>query len=120
MGIYGSSGRTHNPLAVLALLVGVVGAACSLVLWLFQANPDGELIGTIASRLGAGALVGDRLLVIALVCGGVAVGLAIVGSLGGRMGGSGVVAVVLGAIALSFPILSSLDVITRPLSRGLP
>jgi hypothetical protein len=120
MGIYGSSGRTHNPLAVLALGVGAIGATCSLILWVYQANPDGDLIRTISDRLGSGALLGDRMTVIALVCGGIAVALAIVGSLGGRMGGSGVVAVLLGAIALSFPILSSVDVISRPLSRGFP
>jgi hypothetical protein len=120
MGIYESSGHANNPLGFLAFLVGVVGAASALLMWVYQYAPDNGVIDSISARLGTGELLGDRLVMTAAICGGVACGLAIISSLGGKARGSAIFALVLGVVALSFPVLSSLDVIARPLAERLP
>lgn len=120
MGIYHSSGRAANPLGVVSMLVGAVGAFASVVLWAYQYDPGGALVRSIATKLGPGIALGDGLVTTALVCGGASVAMVIAGSLGGRLRGSAVVAIVLGVVALSYPILSKLDIITRPLIHRLP
>src|SRR5262245_15560033 len=118
MGIYQSSGQARDPLGIVALGVGVVAAASAVVMWAYQANPNGTLVRSVSANLGAGALLGDRLVMVALVSGALAVGLGVIASLGGRARGTAVAALVLGAIGLSYPILTSLDVIRRPLERS--
>lgn len=115
MGIYQSSGRTRNPLGAVAVLVGVVGAGSSAVLWAYQYSPSGPLVRSIASNLGPGIALGDSLVLLAAICGGLAVVMAIAGSLGGSMRGSSVLAVVFGVIALSYPVLTWFQVVSRPL-----
>lgn len=119
MGIYESSGRTHDPLGIVALGAGAVSAASGLIMWAYQLDPNGALVRSVSARLGAGALLGDRLVMIDLIAGAAAVGLAVIASMGGRAKGTAVAALVLGVIGLSYPILSSLDVIRRPLENTL-
>jgi hypothetical protein len=119
MGIYQSSGQTRDPLGIVALGVGALAAACAVVMWAYQVDPHGALVRSVSARLGAGALLGDRLVMVALVGGGIAVALGVIASLGGRAKGTAVAALVLGAIGLSYPILASLDLIRRPLERTL-
>ena len=119
MGIYESSGHTRNPVGVIAVLVGLVAAASGLALWGYQYAPDSALIASIAGHLGAGSLLGDRLVTVAGIGGAIACGLAVITSLTGTGKASVVVALVLGVIGASFPVLSSLDVITRPLAHRL-
>jgi hypothetical protein len=120
MGIYQSSGRTRDPLGVVCVLVGAIGAAASAVLWAYQYGPGGLLIRSVASKLGPGLGLGDGLILFAAVCGIFAVGMAIAGSIGGSTRGASVVAIVLGVLALSYPTLTWLQVITRPLHHSLP
>jgi hypothetical protein len=120
MGIYQSSGRAANPLGVVSVLVGVAGAFASIVLWAFQYDPNGAFTRSLAAKLGYGFALGDGLTTTALVCGAAAVAMAIAGSLGGRMRGSGVVAIVLGVVALSYPVLTKLDIVARPLMHHIP
>ena len=120
MGIYQSSGRAANPLGVVSVLVGAVGAVASVVLWAYQYDPNGAIVRSIATRLGPGFALGDGLRTTALVCGAASVAMAIAGSLGGRLRGSAVIAIVLGVVALSYPILSKLDIVTRPLIHRIP
>jgi hypothetical protein len=115
MGIYQSSGRTRNPLGVVSVIVGIGGAAASAVLWAYQYDPGGALVRSLASRLGPGLVLGDRLVFFAAICGIFAVTMAIAGSMGGSSRGSAVVAIVLGVMALSYPALTWLQVFTRPL-----
>jgi hypothetical protein len=101
--------------------MGLIGAACSAVLWAYQYDPGGPLVRSVASRLGPGLGLGDGLVLFAAICGLFAVVLAIAGSAGGRTRGASVVAIVLGVLALSYPILIWLRVFTRPLlHRSLP
>lgn len=121
MGIYHSSGHTRNPLGIVSVLVGAVGVGASVVLWAYQVDPAGPLVRSIASRLEAGVGLGDGLVLVAAICGAFAVVMAIAGSVGGSMRGSSVVAIVLGVLALSYPVLSWTRVFTRPfLHHGLP
>jgi len=120
MGIYQSSGRAANPLGVVSVLVGAVGAVVSVVLWAYQYDPRGAFVRSISAKLGPGLALGDGLVTTALVCGAASVAMAIAGSLGGRLRGSAIMAIVLGVIALSYPILTKLDIVTRPLIHHLP
>src|SRR5437016_5082481 len=43
-GIFGSSGRHRDPLGVIAALVGIGGAACSALLWVYQISPDRAVV----------------------------------------------------------------------------
>ena len=115
MGIYHSSGRTRDPLGGVAMLIGIAGAFASVVLWAYQLDPHGGFVHSIASRLGPGIALGDGLVLTAGICGGLAVIMAIAGSLGGSMRGSSVVAIVFGVIALSYPVLAWFQVISRPI-----
>lgn len=117
MGIYQSSGRSTNPLGFFSVLIGAFGAGASVVLWAYQYDPHGALVSSIASKLGPGFALGDGLVLTALICGLFTVGLAIVGALGGSLKGSAVVSIVLGVVALSYPVLTKLDVVARPLVR---
>ena len=44
-GIFSSSGRHGDPLGAVAAIVGVCGAACSALLWVYQINPDSTILG---------------------------------------------------------------------------
>ena len=118
MGIYQSSGRTRNPLGVISVIVGMVGAAASVILWAYQYDPTGTLVRSLASKLGPGFVLGDTLVLFAAVFGAIAVVSAIALSAGGNGRASTVLAIVLGVIALSYPVLQWFKVFTRPFLRN--
>jgi hypothetical protein len=121
MGIYQSSGRTRNPLGVLSVVVGMLGAGASVILWAYQYDPGGALVRSVASKLGPGFVLGDTLVLFAVIFGTIAVVSAIALSVGGSTRATSVVAIVLGVIALSYPMLQWFKVFTRPLLRnGMP
>jgi hypothetical protein len=117
MGIYQSSGRTRNPLGAVSVFAGIVGAMASVVLWAYQYDPEGALVRSFTSKLGPGLASGDALVLFAAVFGGLAVVSAIAVSVGGSTRASSVFAIVLGVVALSYPVLSWFKVFTRPLLR---
>ena len=112
-GIYGSSGKTANPAGTIGVLVGVIGAAFSAILWFYHFNPTSTLLGSYSAELAAGGQLADQLRLLALVLGGIAVVLGIVAGLGGRGGSTGVIAILMGIVALSYPILSGVNMISR-------
>src|SRR6185295_10556487 len=118
MGIYQSSGRTRNPLGALAVAVGMLGACASIILWAYQYDPTGALVRSVASKLGPGLVLGDALVLFAAIFGAFAVLSAIALSVGGSPRASSVVAIVLGVIALSYPVLQWFKVFTRPFLRN--
>ena len=121
MSIYQSTSHTRNPLGVVAVVLGGVGAAASVILWAYRYDPSGPLVRSIASRLGPVLASGDALVLFAAVFGGLAVISAIAVSAGGSGRAASVVAIVLGVVALSYPLLTWFKVFTRPLLRhGLP
>jgi hypothetical protein len=115
--IYGSSGSRANPMAFIAVLVGLAGAACSAILWLHRISPDSNFLGSITSHLTSSAVLGDRLEVVALAAGIIAILVGLLSVIGGSKGGAGVVvAVVLGVGALSYPVLVSLNLIGKTIN----
>jgi hypothetical protein len=118
MGIYQSSGRTRNPLGAIAVMVGIVGAGASIILWAYQYDPTGVLVRSVASKLGPGLVLGDTLVLFAAVFGTIAVVSAVALSVGGSTRGTSVLAIVLGVIALSYPVLQWFKVFSRPLLRN--
>jgi hypothetical protein len=119
MGIYQSSGHTRNPLGVVSVFVGIVGALISVVLWAYQYDPGGPFVRSVASRLGPGLALGDSMVLLAAICGGLAIAMAITGSVAGSTKGSSAIAIVFGVIALSYPVLSWFKVLSRPVLHRL-
>ncbi|MDP9299231.1 MAG: hypothetical protein M3O98_11305, partial [Actinomycetota bacterium] len=60
-GIFGSSGRHGDPLGVIAALVGVAGAACSALMWIYQINPDSTFLGSYSAQMTNGGRLGSQL-----------------------------------------------------------
>jgi hypothetical protein len=118
-GIFGSSGRHGDPLGVIAALVGVAGAACSALMWIYQINPDSTFLGSYSAQMTNGGRLGSQLVLLAAVFGLMAIIAGILSSLGGRAGASVVIALVLGVVALSYPVLSWLNVVSGPLRPSL-
>jgi hypothetical protein len=113
MPIFGSSGRVSNPLANLGMLLGVVGVVCSAVLWLYHFEPDSTLLGSYSGRIASGGQLHDQVVVLAAVCGAAAVAIGIITSMGGRGSALSVFSLVIGVAALSYPVLTWLDVVKR-------
>jgi hypothetical protein len=104
MGIYGSSGKTSNPLGGVGVLVGAIGAAISVILWIHYFDPSTSMFGELSVRITVGDLA-DQLPVLAAAFGTMAVIGGIAGGLGGRGSGSTVASLLLGIVALSYPVL---------------
>jgi hypothetical protein len=112
-GIFGSSGKTANPLGTIGVIVGVIGAVFSVLLWIYHFQPESNLLGSYSAQMGPGGAMTSQLGTLALVFGLIAVVVGIAGGLGGRSTGSTVAAILLGIAALSYPILNSLHLIER-------
>jgi hypothetical protein len=113
MGIYGSSGKAANPAGTIGAVVGAIGAGFSVILWIYHFNPDSTLLGSYAVQLTSGGQLADQLGTLAIVFGFIAVVLGIVGGLGGRGSGSTILSILLGIVALSYPVLNALHLIER-------
>lgn len=112
-GMFGSSGKTSNPLGTIGALVGAIGAAFSVILWIYHFNPDSTLLGSYAVQMGPGGTLPGQLSGLALLFGGIAVVLGIIGGLGGRGGASTIASILLGIAAVSYPILNGLHLIEQ-------
>ncbi|HYJ61639.1 MAG TPA: hypothetical protein VE032_09280 [Actinomycetota bacterium] len=104
MGIYGSSGRTTNPMGGLGVFVGLLAAGCSAVLWIHYFDPATTLFGDVSVRIATGDLE-QQLTVLAATFGLMAVIGGIAGGLGGRGSGTTVASLLLGIVGLSYPVL---------------
>jgi hypothetical protein len=102
----GTTTRTSDPLGVVAALCGAAGFVTTVVLWLGQMRPDSRFPGESASALAIGVQIRDDLIVLAALLGVAAILGAFVSSLGGPAKTSAVVALVLGAVALIYPVLA--------------
>jgi hypothetical protein len=112
-GMFGSSGKTSNPLGVVGAVVGAIGAGFSILLWLYHFNPDATILGSYSAQMIHGGQLDDQLGTIAIVFGAIAVVLGIVGGLGGRGAASTILSIILGIVALSYPVLNALHLIER-------
>lgn len=109
--MFGSSGKTSNPMGTVGTLVGALGAAFSAILWIYQFNPDSSLLGSYSVQITNGGPMADQLSTLALVFGLIAVVLGIAGGLGGRGTGSTIASILLGVVALSYPVLNALHLV---------
>ena len=110
-GIFGSSGRTANPLGQIGVIVGILGAAASVVLWIHYFSPDTTIFGSFSDQVRAGQMA-DQLRVLAMLLGTMALVAGIAGGLGGNGSATTVTAMLLGIAALSYPVLSYLNIMS--------
>jgi hypothetical protein len=120
MGIYESSGRSYtDPIGAVALLTGFAGAVLSVALWVERSQPGTSLFGTYGRQLANGGPLASQVAVLAAVLGTMALLLGIVSGMGGRARLSTSLAIVLGLLALSYPVLTALNIVTSPLRPHL-
>ena len=112
MGIFQSSGRHQNPAIGLAIFAGAVGAGFSLVLWLFAYRPETALFGEAGREIAAKGVMHDNLQLLAALFGVIAILASITASLGGRGRWTTATGLGLGVIAVSYPVLTWLNVVT--------
>jgi hypothetical protein len=112
-GMFGSSGKTANPLGTVGAIVGAIGAGFSVILWIYHFSPHSTLLGSYSGQMGAGGALPGQLGTLALLFGAIAIVLGIVGGLGGRGGASTILSILLGILAVSYPILNGLHLIER-------
>jgi hypothetical protein len=121
MGIYESSGRSYaDPLSGVALITGLAGAVLSGALWLVRFQPQTQLLGSYGAKLAESGPFADQVAMLAAVLGAMALILGIVSSTGGRGRLSTSLAMVLGLLAISYPVLTALNVVTSPLRSHVP
>ncbi len=113
MGIYQSSGRVANPFGTIGVLTGVIGAAFSVILWFHHYNPGTTILGSYSTQLAGGGQFADQLGVLAAVFGLIAVVSGIIGGFGGKGGATTVASLLLGVVALSYPVLNALNLVER-------
>jgi hypothetical protein len=111
----GTTQRPANPLGVFSVVCGVLGAALTGVLWLYQVRPSASALGAYGEEIAAGGQLREDLIVLAGLFGAVAIVSAFLSSLGGQAKPSALAAIVLGAVALTYPVLARLDVVHAPL-----
>lgn len=108
--VFGSSGKTSNPLGAIGIVVGLIGAAFSILLWLHYYQPATTILGSYSAQIHDGVL-GEQMSTLAAVLGLMAVIAGIGGGLGGRGSSTTVASLLLGIVALSYPVLTWLNVV---------
>jgi len=91
----------------------VIGAAFSVILWIYQFNPDSSILGSYSVQVASGGPMADQLSTLALVFGLIALVMGIAGGLGGRGNSSTIASILLGVVALSYPVLNALHLVER-------
>jgi hypothetical protein len=112
----GTTHRHSDPLGVVAALCGVAGFAATVVLWLSQMRPDSRFLGGYLPAVATGADLREDLIVLAGLLGLTAILGAFLSSLGGPARKSAVVALLLGALALIYPVLAWQGVVGVPVA----
>ena len=115
----GSAAKPGNPLGVAAAVCGIVGALTTSMLWLYQQRPHSPLLGRYGYEIAHGGPLRDDLVMLATLLGIVAVLAAILSSIGGPAKPSAVAAVLLGMLALTYPVMVWLDMVGTPLRLSL-
>lgn len=117
-GIYASSGRHANSPGVMAVASGLAGAACAVVLWLNELDPESSIVADVQSYVRGGDFT-EQLALLAVVFGAIAIFTAIAANVGGVPSTGTVLGLILGVIALSYPILSWLQITAGPIPAGV-
>jgi hypothetical protein len=116
--VFGSSGKRSNPIGVISIATGLAGALTTAILWIYQIEPGSRIMGSYSSELAAGGLLSSQLTALAAVLGLMAVITSMMSSSGGEGGGGYFIGLVLGLFALSYPVLTWLNIVSGPLKPG--
>jgi hypothetical protein len=117
-GVFGSSGRHSNPMGVVSIVTGLAGALASAILWIYRIQPDSRILGKYASEVAHGGPLAEQLAALAAVLGLMAILSSIMTSSSGEGGGGYFIGLILGLVALSYPLLTWLNIISGPLKPG--
>jgi hypothetical protein len=117
--LFGSSGRRSNPIGVISIITGLAGALASGVLWVYRLNPDSTILGKYSAQLSAGGVLVDQIAMLAAILGVMAVIGSVMSSTGGEGAGGYFIGLVLGLVALSYPVLTWLNVVGRSIQPGV-
>ena len=115
----GTIARPTNSLGVVAVLSGVTGALVTGILWLYQQRPSSPLLGGYGYEIAHGGPLREDLVLLAGLLGVVAILASVLSSIGGATRPSAITALLLGAFALTFPIMVWLDMVGTPLRVSL-
>ena len=116
--VFGSSGKRSNPIGVISIVTGIAGALTTAVLWIYQVQPSSRIMGSYSAELAAGGRLSSQLTTLAAVLGLMAVLASMMSSSGGEGGGGYFIGLVLGLFALSYPVLTWLNIVSGPLKPG--
>jgi hypothetical protein len=119
MAIFSSSGRHSNPLGVIAIITGLAGALGSGVLWVYRLNPDSTILGKYSAEISLGGALADQIALLAAILGVMAIIGSIMSTTGGEGAGGYFIGLVLGLVALSYPVLTWLNVVGRAIQPGV-
>jgi hypothetical protein len=112
-GLFGR--RRSNSLGVVSIVTGVGGALTSAVLWIYEVHPSSQILGRYSGELASGGALHEQLTALAAVLGLMAILSSIMTSSSGEGGGGYFLGLVFGLVALSYPLLMWLNVISGPL-----
>lgn len=114
--VYGNHQRTADPLAVVTVVAGALGSLASLVLWSYQWSPDSQMLGTYSFELAHGGQFRTDLMMVALALGITAIVAGLMSTLGARRIRLATwTGLILGGVAISYPVLALLGVVDAPL-----
>jgi hypothetical protein len=116
--LFGSSGRHANPIGVVSIVTGLGGSLASAVLWIYQIDPGSRIMGKYSAELAAGGMLSEQLASLAAVLGLMAIITSMMASSGWEGGGGYFIGLVLGIVALSYPVLTWLNLVSGPLQPG--
>jgi hypothetical protein len=102
-------------LGTVAFLCGVAGTVTTAVLWLYQRRPHSPVLGRYGHEIANGGPLREDLILLAVLFGTVAIVGAILTSMGGTANASAIASMCLGAVALTYPVMSWLDLVSAPL-----
>jgi hypothetical protein len=116
--LFGSSGSHANPIGVVSVVTGVAGGLASAILWIYRLNPESTILGKYSTQVAHGGVLAGQLSTLAVLLGLMAIIGAIVATTGGQGAGGYFIGFVLGLFALSYPVLTWLNVVSGNFEPG--
>jgi hypothetical protein len=105
-------------MGVVSIVTGLAGALASAILWIYRIQPNSQILGKYASEVAHGGPLAEQLAALAAVLGLMAVLSSIMTSSSGEGGGGYFIGLIFGLVALSYPLLTWLNIISGPLQPG--
>ena len=116
--LFGSSGSHANPIGLVAIVTGLGGALASAVLWIYRLNPNSTILGKYSAEMAHGGLLASQLATVAALLGVMAIIGAVMATTGGEGAGGYFIGLVFGVVALSYPVLTWLHVVSTNFEPG--